>query len=336
MHLRALVTTLAISASAPAFAWGPNGHHTIGALADKLIAGSHAASQVATILNGLSLQDAAVWADCAKGIDPTKNFQYQNPGTFPECAIFENPTEEAAMADFVKRNDTNCVRKPTEESCHKQYHYSDIAAQHARYETGLIGARNDDIVAAVSAAVRELKGESVPAPFSLKNKREALLLLAHYVGDIHQPLHVGAIYLTAAGVRVNPDAGTFDEATATRGGNEIMVTALPGAKPQNLHANWDAIPPSLQVAHISAEWIARAAAIPPTSGNISTWPTTWATESVKDAQHAFKGLQFTKMSDTLWGVTLPVGYEADANTIKDAQLTKAGARLAQILQAIFP
>jgi hypothetical protein len=45
------------------------------------------------------------------------------------------------------------------------------------------------------ATTQVLKGGAAPAPFSLKDQREALLLLTHYVGDLHQPLHVGAIYL---------------------------------------------------------------------------------------------------------------------------------------------
>jgi hypothetical protein len=240
------------------------------------------------------------------------------------------------MSDFVKRNDTNCVRKPTEESCHKQYHYADVATQHARYAMGLIGTRNDDVVAAISATVHVLKGNPAPAPFNIKNKREALLLLAHYVGDVHQPLHVGAIYLSAAGSRVNPDAGTFDVKTETRGGNDIMVTALPRSTPQNLHANWDSVPSALHVAQISPAWITRAQAVPSTVGDIFTWPAAWATESVKNSQQVFKGLQFTKMSDTLWGVTLPIGYAANADLLKDSRLTEAGARLAQILKAVFP
>src|SRR6185312_1661611 len=46
-------------------AWGPDGHKTVAAIADKLIAGTNAANQVQAILAGTSLEDAAVWADCA-------------------------------------------------------------------------------------------------------------------------------------------------------------------------------------------------------------------------------------------------------------------------------
>ena len=44
----------------------------------------------------------------------------------------------------------------------------------------------------------------MPQPFSFETKQEALRVLAHLVGDVHQPLHVGAIYLDAPGNAVNP------------------------------------------------------------------------------------------------------------------------------------
>lgn len=308
----------------------------MGALADKLIAGSNAGKQVGAILGGLSLRDASVWADCAKGINPANNFAYENAGKFPDCALYENPTDEAAMADFVRRNDTNCDRKPTEESCHKQYHYTDVAIQHGRYESSAVGARNDDVVAAITAATRMLQGQPVPAPFNFKDKREALLVLAHYVGDIHQPLHVGALHLSATGTRVNPDSGTLDPATETRGGNSILVTAPPGEKAINLHTVWDAIPASLGPSQATSAWVERARAVPRTRGDIDAWSSAWATESVKRAQQAFEGLTFTKVPNAGWEVTLPTDYAAKANEIKKTQLTAASAHLAQLLQAVWP
>src|SRR5262245_52920017 len=69
-------------------AWGSDGHHTVGAIADQMIQGSNAATQVASLLGPLSLQDAAVWADCAKGVDP-KLLTYTQAGKYPACKIFE-------------------------------------------------------------------------------------------------------------------------------------------------------------------------------------------------------------------------------------------------------
>jgi len=65
-----------------------------------------------------------------------------------------------------------------------------------------------------------LSGKPAPAPFSLLNEKEALLLLAHFVGDLHQPLHVGAIYLDAEAKPVDPARWT-DPLMDTVGGNAI-------------------------------------------------------------------------------------------------------------------
>src|SRR3569833_2697140 len=151
-------------------AWGPNGHHTVGALADQLIAGSNAESQVKAILGGLSLADASVWADCAKGVDP-KTFVYKGAVRYLECKVFETTASEAEMSDFIQRN-SSCLVKAGEESCSKQYHYTDVNVAQKKYKLGLVGTRDDDIVAAITTTKQNHKNKPAPAPFSFKDKHE--------------------------------------------------------------------------------------------------------------------------------------------------------------------
>jgi hypothetical protein len=334
MKVLALAATLI---SSQALAWGPDGHQMIGAIADKLLQGSLAEKEVKAILGGLSLQQAAVWADCAKGVSPGKDYAYTSAGRYPECAIYETPAREAEMSDFVRRNDNNCGRKPSEESCHKQYHYSDVAIQRDRYQAGKVGTRDDDLVAAVVAATHVLKGEPAPAPFKLKDKREALLLLTHYLGDIHQPLHVGAIYLNAKGSRVDPDAKSYDAATDNLGGNRLItVNATSKKDGPNMHQTWDAIPVSMNVDHLDAAWLVQARAIPQSSGTLYTWPVAWASETLGQTQLAMKNLRFGRKVGNEWRVTLPASYRPMMADIKEEQLTRAGARLAQVLENVWP
>jgi hypothetical protein len=147
----ALALTSALLSN-PVLAWGPDQHPTVSAIPDKRLAGSDIAREVAAVLDGLTLQDAAVWADCAKGVDQTQGYKYTSAGQHPECVTFVTPALEAEMSDFLRRNDTNCAREPAEESCHKQCHCSDVAIQRDRHALGTTGTRNDDIVAAVGAA----------------------------------------------------------------------------------------------------------------------------------------------------------------------------------------
>lgn len=323
---------LAMSLSNPTFAWGPDGHQTVGAIADQLLAGSHAAGEVKTILNGLSLQEASVWADCAKGIDPGKGYTYPSPGKYKECGIFETSAGEAKMGDFVRRNDNNCSRKPTEETCHKQYHYTDVAIQRDRYERGLAGTRDDDLINATVAAVRVLQGGPSPAPFNLKDKREALLVLTHYVGDLHQPLHVGAVYLSPRGKLIDPDRDRFNENTDTQGGNRLLLTRTR----TKLHVTWDEIPASLRAPSVDAALLGQARAIPPTKGQITDWPIQWAGDTLLAARQAFNGLKFGASRQGTWSVTLPADYNGRRSDVQKEQIIKAGAHLAELLRGVWP
>lgn len=62
-----LLAGLAIS-PLEAFAWGSDGHKTIGAIADQLLQGTPTEAKVKALLKpGETLSSASVWADCAKG-----------------------------------------------------------------------------------------------------------------------------------------------------------------------------------------------------------------------------------------------------------------------------
>ena len=77
----------------------------------------------------------------------------------------------------------------------------------ANYASGKVGRSQWDIVHMISYCVAVLRGE-IPEENPRKiTKAVAIILLAHYVGDIHQPLHVGAQYFDQSGRPVNPDLG---------------------------------------------------------------------------------------------------------------------------------
>ncbi len=348
LRRRALLCLMGLLAlGGQAFGWGADGHHMVGAIADRIIPlDSHAHKQIESILGGLSLYDASVWADCAKGVDPGKNYRYQEGG-YPECRVFESPLLEAEMSDFVRRNDTNCDRQPKDESCHKQYHYTNVAIQRDRYEPTAVGAGNHDIVHALAAAIHVLKdGPPAPAPFRLKDKTEALLLVAHYVGDIHQPLHVGTVYLDGKGAVVDPKRkGSYGE-TDTRGGNLILVNGDDGEK---LHTMWDKIPKEFAVSLLDEDHLKRARNMLSEKNSLGAslynWPATWASQTLSEARQAFAGVKFgskqqkvcgVRHQDACWSATLPADYEGRMNKIKEEQLVKAGGRLAELLQAIWP
>ena len=328
--LAALLVGAAISPAAEA--WGAAGHQATGALADRLLAGTHAAKEVKRIL-GLDLRTASLWADCAKGVSQSNGvFTYRTSANYPECRVFESAAGQAHMVDYVKRNWSACRPAAGDDPCHKQYHYTDVDIERQAYTKQDAGTNDHDLISALGAAIAVLQGKAAPAPFDIKDKEEALLILAHYVGDVHQPLHVGAIYLDASGHEVDADAAPWDPATSTRGGNQLLDGT------QRLHAEWDNVPTSLDADQLGKSGVVRARVVARTAGSVTDWPTAWASETLQASHQAFKDLSFGSEAAAAhtWPVTLPANYAARRTAIQRTQLIRAGARLAQLLRAIFP
>ena len=248
-----LMTAALLAGPSAAWSWGHPGHQLIGSLADEMLVGSHAAKSVATILGpGVkNLKTAAPWPDCARSVDRTAagGFVYNDSSKYhsPACVPFEGKPgqktfpERRRMEDYVKRNWSNCPGEGTHaaKECHEDYHFTDVAIQHDDYSRAYAGTAEHDIVGALDAALKVLRGEPPDPAFSIKDKKEALLLIAHFVGDLHQPLHVGSVYLSEAGTLVDPgtSAAAVDPATLTRGGNRLEIGG-----DSNLHADWDSVP----------------------------------------------------------------------------------------------
>lgn len=321
-------------------AWSPAGHQAVGAVADELLKGSAAELQVKQILGGLTIRQASVWADCAKGVSSSDDavFTYHpNNIAFPECAPFDSAESKTAFESFVSRNWKQCGSAQGSEKCHHQYHYADISNRRDHYAINEVGANTHDIAHSVAAAIAVLQGNTAPAPFNIADKKEALLILSHYVGDIHQPLHVEAVYLSAKGKVVDPDAIGLNPANETAGGNSIIDGT------EKLHHEWDAIGPELSVGGAGFDnLVAKSRTIPITPGVVDGWSLTWATDTVALGHAAFTGLRFAPKVTTgvkpLWTVTgtHSAAYTSRANQLKAGQLSKAGARLAQTLRAIWP
>jgi hypothetical protein len=317
-----------------ALAWGHDGHELIGAVADTLIAGKPAAMQVQQILGGESLQEASLWADCARNVNDKPPNHYAHNPQFPECDVFETPAEQQELESYVKRNLTACHPTGEQEVCHKQYHFTDVAIERNSYDHMDVGTSDHDVVGAIQACIAVLKGNPSPAPFDIQGKKEALRLLAHFVGDVHQPLHVAAVYLDTGGQTVDPDMGTFDPESGTRGGNLLKSGS------QNLHHEWDTLPPSLKIGAFKTQAVSLAGMVPPTAGSPANWAVAWASETVIAGHKAFAGVTFGQEQSSgnsrHWPFQAPSGYSTKRRTLQKTQLVKAGARLAQLLEATWP
>jgi hypothetical protein len=140
---------------------------------------------------------------------------------------------------------------------------------------------------------------------------EALRFLGHFVGDLHQPLHVSH--------------------AEDRGGNSLAVTWF--GQPTNLHKVWDAL--IAERGSLTTEQDALALVADITAEERQRWATFdgvgWARESLQQArQVAYVQPDGT---DVLPGTALAEPYFARALPVVREQLKKAGVRLAHLLNA---
>jgi hypothetical protein len=180
-----------------------------------------------------------------------------------------------------------------------------------------IGGSLDCVVVGIQRYAQYLTKE--PSPSSsreIERRVLALRFLGHFVGDLHQPLHVGFI--------------------EDLGGNRINIhfaNANGNQDTDNLHAVWDG--------HIlrkgSLTTIADADALNAeiTATEAAQWAqlsiADWATESHTLArQHGYAKPDGTAVQD---GDTLDDAYFTAALDVVKLQLKKAGVRLATLIEA---
>ena len=329
-----------------ASAWDFQGHRVVGSIADALLH-DNARAQAQKILNegaspdpkhDIDLRLAGPWADCVKSVVKKADgtFEYVvNPEHLEfevPCIRFKSDAERARMVDYASRNWSNC---PPNEPCHNTYHFDDVAIERDGFDRSHQGTNDHDVVAAIGAAIAVLRDKGAPAPFSIRDKKEALLMLSHFVGDLHQPLHVGSVYLDETGKLVDPDvAHAVDPATSTIGGNAILDQNL------NMHFQWDEIPIDIGDA-ATRELLVEARAVPPSRGAVEDWAAYWASDTIQVARQAFMGLSFKRTKPPPmpeWTVSYDdhIAYLFLADLTKRRQLAKGGAHLAEILNTIWP
>src|SRR5216117_247745 len=210
-----LIAFAVLALRASTLAYGPLGHEIVGAIADERLANTTTAAKIRALLDGLTLEKAAVIADEIKGWD--KN-GVDDPKSFHFSAHWKIDRQ---LRDFWRANqpthDTNSAAPS-----HHWFHYTDVPVQPPqRYRDGYAGRSRWDIVQLIPYCIDVLQGR-VPEQNERKiTKSVALILLAHYVADIHQPLHVGADYFDAQGRPTDP--GKDKSALADEGGNTLIL-----------------------------------------------------------------------------------------------------------------
>jgi hypothetical protein len=202
----------------------------------------------------------------------------------------------ANWADFIK-SDTSWKYAG-------KWHYVDLPGHMEKqaFISGLKALPGENLYTQIQAMEAQLKDESRP----LEQRQQALRFLIHFVGDVHQPLHV---------------ARDEDE-----GGNKIMITWFD--KKMNLHTLWDEALIDFQ------QWsYTEYAAVLDVADKTDL--AQWQNAALEDWFY-----ESHVLSDKIYDLTpanSKLSYKYNylfAQTLND-QLLKAGVRLAKILNDIL-
>jgi hypothetical protein len=279
---------LSCLASAPALAWGDDGHEIVGLIADHYLEPA-VRTKVKALLAG----------------DATK--------LTPDTSI----ASEATWADKYRDSDRNTTKVRYSQT--HNWHFIDLELDGPDVKAACFGQpalpagtvatkgpASDCVVDKITEFAAELHNPGIDAD----ERRMALQFLLHFVGDVHQPLHASDDH--------------------DQGGNQKTVSGS-GIPSNNLHHDWDTEFVKLLGADDGA--IAQQLIGAITDKQIAAWssgtPIDWAQESHALARDEAYGLLQAPISPGHY--LLSAGYVSEAKTVVASQLSKAGVRLAFIL-----
>ncbi len=312
-----LIGVLTFSSVESLWAWGAEGHRAIAALAQEMIS-STTRTKVQLLLDECGYRDlasASTWADEVR-----------------ENAHSDKPRPKDAE-DFNRQFPTN-----------PSWHFIDLplgAGSLAEVEPFFQG--QNDVIHAIERCIMVLENPATDP--GNPSRTQALRLLLHLVGDIHQPLHCGTGFYRISDTQLPILVTNPQEAFGLpndRGGNDLFY----GPKAE-LHALWDinlvaeiadtfdfrSLEAILRQSYLNRSW-------PATPGDYHHWAEAWALESVQAAKSAYAGIRFNSVESMdepsrLWiSIVLPSDYEAKNRALAAQQLSKAAVRLAQLLNRI--
>ena len=315
-------------------AYGPRGHQLVGAIADRRIATNEAlARKIRQLLGGMTLQRASTLPDEIKSWDCDRNPQ----------------------GNRVNRELQVFVTKNCSSPSHNDFHFTNIPVfGDEDYDDGEVGRRPFDIVHMIPFSIRVLKGQEPETNERGITKAIAVILLTHYFGDIHQPLHVGAEFFDANGTPFEPTPSNVG--FADQGGNKLtLFTFFKGTMTTagKLHGYWDSQTVTnafgnQQDATIARRLASREPADWQLNGAVETWAEQLANDIMPLAREARHRLEYEDITieqgkrDIISGRAqekkkLPGGtfYAIWASDVVKNEIHKGGWRLAALLEEIL-
>ncbi|MDE2393980.1 MAG: hypothetical protein KGL43_20085 [Burkholderiales bacterium] len=303
---RAMGLALALAALAPgARAWGDEGHEIIASIAYWHL-GAAARAEVDAVLQAdpdeLTAPDfvaRSTWADRWRDSDRyASRERYEATRRWHYADVEIDSAPRPAKPDLLRSLDAACGGHPP-------------LPAGVRASAGPAEAC---VVDKVEQFAAEWRSPSTPAPERLL----ALKFLIHFVGDLHQPLHLADDHDT--------------------GGNEVALVQRGRHGAANLHAYWDT--GLVRRLGRRPERVAQSLDEAITVEQARTWsaggPADWALDSfalARDVAYDWRGAVRVSADSGKPALRLGDAYEARALPVVREQLAKAGIRLAVLLEA---
>lgn len=326
-----------------AYAYGPRGHSLVGAVADRRLKATNkaAAARVSQLLDGLTLEAASTLPDEIKSWDDCSRPPSKNP-------VNASKRVNDELRAFVKANP--CGGHPS----HHEFHYTDVPVFGGEeYHDGSVGRSDFDIVQMIPFCVRVLRGDEPETNDRRITKTVAVILLAHYLGDIHQPLHVGAEYFNSKGKPFEPNPN--NEGFADQGGNKLTLFLLTRGKLRSagkFHGYWDSQTVDNAFGKSANSTVARQLANKTPAkwklpGGAETWAEQLADEALPLAREAHERLNFTEIKLKPGDRDITSGHAEERKKtggrlyatwsagVVRSEIHRAGWRLAALLEEVL-
>lgn len=184
----------------------------------------------------------------------------------------------------------------------KTWHYKNIDEGESYATAPNIPEGN--VVSAIEEQIKVLQDSNS----SKEDKWLALVLTVHFLGDIHQPMHMGR--------------------ASDRGGNNHEIKYFNGKA--NLHGTWDSKLPESAHKWSYTEWadnINRASDVEIDEILVGGTPDKWGEETYEIAKRVYEA--------TPQGTNISYDYIADWTPVIEQQFLRGGLRLADLLNGIF-
>lgn len=274
------------------FAWGQNGHRVTAEIAERNL-DAKALAEIRKILGSVSLAEISTWADDIRSDD---SWNFVEPWHY--VSIEDDQTWEEILDAEAKDEGVNSILEIL-----------------AVLETFL--ADPNTVSLTLHGAVGRRSSAGIPLEQSHDiGKREALALYVHFLGDLHQPLHVGR--------------------AADQGGNRIGVEWF--GEETSLHKVWDELMiDSLKLSYTELATFLNRVPEDTRKSWTATTVLDWAKESkaAREAVYDFGPQKSGYYLNVKPPPSLSYQYRADHIELLRERLAQGGIRLAAKLNAIF-